>query len=71
MSAFFNRVQITGDAVHGTRVYLDGMELKGCVEATLELAALSVPTLTVKMAMDVVDVDLSERGVVQNVDEDD
>ena len=71
MSAFFNRVMIKGDIAHGTRVYLDGMELKGCKEATLELTPHTLPTLTVKMLMDAVDVDLSQNGIVRNADEDD
>ena len=63
MSAFFNRVEIKGDMVHGTRVYIDGAELKGCTEAKLELSRETMPTLTVKILMDMVDVDL-ERGVI-------
>ncbi len=70
MSAFFNRLGIYGDNRNGTRVYLDGAELKGCVEATLELAANQTPRLTVKIALDAVDVDLLQNGVVKDAEED-
>lgn len=70
MSAFFNRVQIIGDIRHGTRIYLDGMELKGCTDAKLELSVNDVPMLSVKMRLDKFDVDLSQFGQVRNVGED-
>lgn len=69
MSAFFNRLGIYGDNRNGTRVYLDGAELKGCVEAKLEIGENKTPMLTVKIALDCVDVDLLQDGVVKDAEE--
>ena len=62
MSGFFNRLNIYGDIAHGTHVYLDGVEIKGCVEAKLELTVNAPPMLTVKVIVDNHDVDMLAEG---------
>lgn len=65
MGVFFNSVAIKGDVAHGTRVYLDGEELKQCVSARLEIKSGAPPVLTVSMMVDQVDVGITEpAGVV-------
>ena len=69
MSGFFTRVSIIGDRTNGTHVYIDGAELKGCVEAKLELEVDKLPMLTVKTIVDEFEVDLEDDGVVKDAEE--
>ena len=57
MGIFYNRVVIKSDVANGTRVYLDGEELKKVKSASLEIAENAPPVLTVSMLVDKVDIE--------------
>lgn len=59
MSAFYKRLAIKEDAIHGSHIYLDGEEVKGCIAAKLELSRHTIPLLTLTVILDAVDIDIN------------